>query len=304
MSDLKLGSELLGFEPGSCLLIINADDFGMCHAVNMAVIDSIKHGLASSCTIMIPCPWSPHALQLLQENRQIPFGVHLTAISEHQGYRWRPVSSSNKVPTLLDERGYFRRLDDIDALLANADLNEIEQEFRAQIESVLKAGLIPTHLDSHCHLHTRREDIFELTMILAREYGLALRVHTRSITERIRQYGLPGNDHDVMDGYHIQETHQFKLQDKIEQYCELLRELPPGLNEWAIHPALKTEELMAMEPETWEVRVKDYEFLKSERAKRIIVERGIVVMNYHPLQTHWNKMSHIPMERETTWAPM
>ena len=76
-------SELLGFPrdvPG--VLIINADDFGMYHAVNAAVIRSIEEGIATSCSLMAPCPAAPHAMHLLRQHPQIPFGIHLTLVCD------------------------------------------------------------------------------------------------------------------------------------------------------------------------------------------------------------------------------
>ena len=59
-------SELLGFPRDARVLIINADDFGMYHAVNAAVIRSIEEGIASSCSLMAPCPAAPYAMRLLR----------------------------------------------------------------------------------------------------------------------------------------------------------------------------------------------------------------------------------------------
>ncbi len=103
----SLTNELLGYPPDACLLIINTDDFGMCHSINEAVIQGIKEGIASSCTLMVPCPWGLHAMHLLKENPDIPFGVHLTAVSEAIYYRWGPMMPKEKVPSLVDEVGYF-----------------------------------------------------------------------------------------------------------------------------------------------------------------------------------------------------
>jgi predicted glycoside hydrolase/deacetylase ChbG (UPF0249 family) len=55
-------NSLLGYPADARLLIINADDFGMCHAVNEASLRALKEGLASSCSLMTPCPWALHAL--------------------------------------------------------------------------------------------------------------------------------------------------------------------------------------------------------------------------------------------------
>jgi hypothetical protein len=60
-------NSLLGYPEDARLLLINADDFGMCHAVNEAIIHSLKEGIVGSCSVMIPCPWALYALAWLQE---------------------------------------------------------------------------------------------------------------------------------------------------------------------------------------------------------------------------------------------
>jgi predicted glycoside hydrolase/deacetylase ChbG (UPF0249 family) len=58
-------AEFLGFPRGARVLILNCDDFGMYHAVNVAVLRSLGDGIASSCSLMVPCPWALHAMRLL-----------------------------------------------------------------------------------------------------------------------------------------------------------------------------------------------------------------------------------------------
>jgi YdjC-like protein len=55
-SSAQLASELLGFVAETRVLIINADDLGMYPAINAPVIESIEQGVASSCSLMPPCP--------------------------------------------------------------------------------------------------------------------------------------------------------------------------------------------------------------------------------------------------------
>jgi predicted glycoside hydrolase/deacetylase ChbG (UPF0249 family) len=271
---------LLGYPPDARLLILNTDDFGMCHSINEAVLQSIREGVASSCTLMVPCPWGLHGMHLLRENPDIPFGVHLTAVSEAVYYRWGPVMPKEKVPSLVDEAGYFYSEARIPVFLAQLNLAELELEFRAQIEAVLAAGLKPTHVDSHCSIHTRREDIFDTTAGLAREYGLAMRVSGRPLIEKTKRQGLPVLDYDLLDSYDV-ETH-----DKPDYYFQGLRQLPPGLTEWAIHPSLATDELKAI-GNNWPVRQADFEFLMSPKTRQIIEQEGIIVLNYKPLQELW-----------------
>ena len=67
----------------------------------------------------------------------------------------------------------------------------------------------------------------------------------------------------------------------------MLRALPPGLNEWAIHPAIDNAELLAIEPESNHVRQTDFDFLMSQEAKEIVKEEGIILLDYRALQDVW-----------------
>jgi predicted glycoside hydrolase/deacetylase ChbG (UPF0249 family) len=280
--DLKANA-LLGYPDDARLLIVNADDFGMCHANNEATLRAFKDGIVTSTTLMTPCPWAPHAMQLLREHHEMPFGVHLTLISEHLGYRWGPLAPKDRVPSLLDEGGYFYTNDRRSELLAQAKLDEIEQEFRTQIRTVLNARLTPTHLDFHCLGDGGREDIFDLTLELAKEFGLALRVSDRSSAERCRAEGLPVSDHGVLDSYGL------GWDDKSAKFVALLRALPTGLNEWAIHPSLGDAEAQAMEPTSWRVRKADFDFLISREARDIVNEQGITLLDFRALQKIWTR---------------
>ncbi len=274
--------EILGVPMNTRMLIINVDDFGMCHSVNESGIYVLKQGLASSCTIMMPCPWGFNALKILKENPDIKFGVHLTVISEHPYYRWGPMAKSENVPSLRDESGFFYSEERIDEFLNQVKLYEIETEFRAQIESVLLQDMKPTHLDSHCDIHVRREDIFNLTVSLSKEYGLALRVSNKPFIRKIGNSGYPTTDYEVLDSYRIKTT------DKPSIFFKMLRELPAGLSEWALHPAKNTAELRAI-TESWNVRQADYDFCTSEEGKNIIAEERIQIVDYEKLQEFWKK---------------
>jgi predicted glycoside hydrolase/deacetylase ChbG (UPF0249 family) len=77
-------------------------------------------------------------------------------------------------------------------------------------------------------------------------------------------------------------------QGKDALYEKMLRELPVGLSELAIHPASVTDELKSITDE-WPVRDADYRFFNSERAKQVIREEGIKVITYKELQKFWKQ---------------
>ena len=276
-------NRLLGYPADARLLIINADDFGMCHAVNVAIIGAIQEGIVQSTTLMVPCPWAGHAMLFLADHPEIPFGVHLTVISEWSAYRWGPVAPRAEVPTLVNTAGYFYTFDQMSDLLAQVSLDHLELEFRAQIEYVLAAGLQPTHLDWHALRLSNRPDISDLMAALAKEYGLALRVTGRSQIEKVQSQGLPANDHDFLDTYLLDPV------TKSTRMAHLLHDLPVGLSEWAVHPGLDNEELQAIDPNGSHIRQTDFNFLTSQHAKDIVEKEGIILFNYRILQDFWKE---------------
>ncbi len=276
-------NRLLGYPADARLLIINADDLGMCHSVNTAIFDSLQNGIVCSATLMVPCPWALHAMQFLAVHPEIPFGIHLTVISDWVNYRWGPVTPKEIVPSLIEGTGYFHNFKGMQGFLAQVDLSELEMEFRSQIEAVFSAGLQPTHLDWHSLRIKDRTDISDVMLKLAREYGLALRVAGEKQIKKVHDLDLPANDHDFLDSYLIDSN------EKTARYIELLRGLPVGLNEWAVHPGLENAELLTIDPGGAHIRQTDFDFLMSQQAKDVIEEEGIILLDYRVLQEVWKK---------------
>lgn len=113
------------------------------------------------------------------------------------------------------------------------------------------------------------------------EYGLAVRTGDDSWSQRLRDEGLPVADHGLLDSFSLDTV------DKAPRYEQMLRELPAGLSEWAVHPGLGDAELQAIEPDGWQVRQTDLEFLVSDQAREVIRQEVIAVLSYEPLQRVW-----------------
>ena len=85
-----------------------------------------------------------------------------------------------------------------------------------------------------------------------------------------------------MDSYDLDVT------DKDALYTRMLRDLPAGLTEWAVHPGLDTPEMQAVEPNS-RVRQTDFAFFSSARAQEVIAEEGVTVLSYRDLQAVWRE---------------
>lgn len=276
-------NELLGYPPDARLLIVNADDFGMYPAINDAIVAALTGGIVTSTTLMLPCPAAAPAMAMLKQRPEIAFGVHLTIIRDLPAYRYGPLAPAASVPSLVDASGHFLTTDERTQLLAQARRDEVEIEFRAQIDAVLAAGLTPTHLDWHCLYDGGRADILDVTLVLAKEYGLAIRVGSATLAGTLQRQGLPTNDHGFLDSFSIATP------GKAARYATLLRELPPGLSEWAVHPGHATAAAQALDG-GWPVRQADFAFLTSPEARTLIRQEGIILLSYSPIRDAWGVM--------------
>jgi predicted glycoside hydrolase/deacetylase ChbG (UPF0249 family) len=127
-------------------LVVNSDDLGMCHSVNIGILRGFTEGVLTQASIMAPCPWFEEAAALAVSHN-LPVGVHLTATCDWDHYRWRPLTPAR---SWAEKDGTFPS--QMDAVRERADRGELEAEFAAQIEAVLARGITPTHLDSHMGL--------------------------------------------------------------------------------------------------------------------------------------------------------
>jgi predicted glycoside hydrolase/deacetylase ChbG (UPF0249 family) len=140
-------AERLGWKPGDRIVIIHVDDAGMSHDSDMGVEKSLDAGLATSFSVMMPCPWVPEIVHYIRSHPTVDAGLHLTLNSEWKEYRWGPVAGSTVVPGLVDNEGAMWAT--TEETVRHATPDEVEKEIRAQLARALRMGFHPTHLDSH-----------------------------------------------------------------------------------------------------------------------------------------------------------
>ncbi len=164
-------AERLGYAEDAKLLILNCDDLGFCHAANVGVYQALRDGLATSASLMVPCPWARGAAA---GYRGDDVGVHLTVNAEFDLYRWGPITHA---PSLLDGDGGFPRT--VEDVWDHADLDEVRRECRAQIERAILWGFDVSHLDAHMGTMQIKSEFFDVYLDLAVEFRLPLRLSGR-----------------------------------------------------------------------------------------------------------------------------
>ena len=103
----KTIAERLGYPADSKLLILHADDLAVAHSQDAASFDALDQHAVTSASIMVPCPWLTEVADYAKAHPDADLGLHLTLTSEWKTYRWGPVASKDKVPSLLDPSGYL-----------------------------------------------------------------------------------------------------------------------------------------------------------------------------------------------------
>lgn len=246
---------------------------GYAHAGNLALIKCYKEGFQTSIEVIVPSPWFPEAVKMLNENPKADIGIHLALTSEWDNVKWRPLSDC---PSLRDADGYFfpmvrpnknypRRS------IAENDwkIEDIEKEFRAQIELALKKLPRISHISSHMGCTTLTEEVKALTRKLAKEYN------------------IPVDAEPNLEGVGFVGAHTTK-DEKIQSFIKMLDKLEKGKTYLFVeHPGLDDAEVQAISHIGYENVAADRQgvtdLFTSEVVKAEIKKRGIKLISYGDL---------------------
>lgn len=267
-------AERLGHPADARLVIVNADELGLSYATNAGAYDSLRNGLATSATIMVPAPWARDAAF---RYRGDDVGVHLTLNAEHDRYRWGPITHA---PSLLDGDGGFPRT--VDDLWDHADLDETRRELRAQIERAILWGFDISHLDSHLGVLARRPEFFDLYLDLAIEFVLPVRL---SSADTERAVGFPFRSLAAEEGVVFPDHHVATPGVGARRVVEAaVADLAPGVTELHLHPAIDSPEQRAFDP-CWSQRVDDHHLLCFDTELPDLLRRaGVILIGYRELR--------------------
>lgn len=256
-------------------LIIRGDDIGSSHAANLGCIEAYRNGIMRTVEIMVPCPWFPEAVKLLKENPGLDVGIHLTITSEWTNYKWRPLTC---VPSLTDSLGNFfpmiwpnpNFLAGSSIMEHNWSLKEIEQEWRAQIETARK--LIPqvSHLSCHMGCSDISPEVRELYQRLAREYNLNINPSELGVSY-LRGWG-----------------NEREFSARLSKFLEALNNLTPGTWLFIDHPALAQPEMETIGHPGYEDVASDRDMVVKifthPEVKKVIAKKKIELIGYNQLK--------------------
>lgn len=285
------------------ILIVNADDFGLTRGVNAAVRECAANGVLRSATIMANGSAFEHAVQTAGNIEDFGVGIHFVLT------RFQPVCDAARIPELVEDSGSLPSgpLELLKALYSGRGAREaVRKELLAQTEKVFDSGIVPTHFDSHKHVHIIPA-VFDAMAEIANRYsvkwvrdpyentgsfkflfdvergtkgkflkqlaaGIAVRPARSYFAYRVRQACLnhPRFFHGVASTGLL--TRQFMTR--------LSETLKPGINELMTHPGYLDPDLELQQTRLLASRDIERKIIGSAEIKMLLQRKGIVLSHF------------------------
>jgi predicted glycoside hydrolase/deacetylase ChbG (UPF0249 family) len=284
-------------------LIVNADDLAWAEGVNRGIAQAHRNGIVTSTTILANGAAFASAVELVKATPSLSVGVHLN-LSDG-----KPVSLPETVPSIVNDRGEFKG--GPEALLLrvarrNLRLKEVEIEWESQIQKVVNAGIQPTHLDGHKHVHML-PGMFEIVLRLAKRNNIAavrishegssLRVALSSGEKQniplVMKQGVQARVLKLLarDARALAEAAGIATTDyfcgisqtgelTIEGMKCLLQNLPEGATEMMCHPGFMDKELEESATRLQDSRELEVQILTSPDIRNLVASQGIRLIDY------------------------
>lgn len=253
-------------------LIVRGDDMGYSHSGNEALIKSYVEGIETSIEIIVPSPWFPEAVKMLEKNPKIDVGLHFAITSEWDNVKWRPLTAASSIrnkdgyfyPMLFHNKNY-----PMQAIMDNDwKIEDIEQELRAQIEMAKKYIPKLSHVSGHMGSLAFTKEMKEMTARIGKEYSI--------------QMVDAGSTPIQYTGYEFRNK---STDERIEGFIKMLDKLEAGKTYVFVeHPGLDNEELRAISHIGYEDVAKERQdvttVFTSEKVKEAVVRKGINLVSY------------------------
>ena len=278
-------------------LIINADDFGVSHSVNKAIIELLNKGRISSATIMPNVNNYDEAAEWAKNNSN-NIGLHLTFLNDDCKGKYKSLSNSKSI---TDEKGYL--FADRMKFSKNLKLKEIKKEIDLQFLKLKESGINISHVDIHRYALYPTYNLLAYLYLCRkckREGNLPIRWARNGTTYVCN--GIPSlcdSDNVAKFFSAVSDLYELPIPDfvfkfpyrntfityeqKKEAFINMIRKLPEGISEVHIHPSVDSDEVRKMNP-TWKERVAEYELMLDSDVERVIKEYEVELISYKDIQ--------------------
>lgn len=230
-------------------LVVTADDLGLHRGMTDAAIRGHERGVVTACSISACGLDVEHAADSVRRLPSLDVGIHFTLVEE------RPVLPAAKVKSLVSRDGRLvpgHRELVMRYAAGRLDLDEVEEELRAQAARLRDLGVTLLHANGHQHLHVL-PGVFERLLRVASELGIryvripddraerawgfrslsvaALAILARRAAPIARRRGFVTNDVTIgiRDAGHLDVATIAKLLDRASGLTELVTH--PGIGE-------------------------------------------------------------------------
>lgn len=270
-----------------CRLIVNADDFGLSHSVNEAVIRAHRDGILTSASLMVNEPGLDEAVKFAKENPKLGVGLHLTLLHGHSAL------PPEKIPGLVNSRKEFSNSPvgvGMKYFFKRSLRGQLRAEIHAQFEKFRSTGLPLDHINGHLHLHLH-PTIFKILMEDSEKLGIRHLRLTRDCLARARKISsghlfyrishatiyewLSSRARKALAAKkirHAQITFGLLQNARVDEdyVLKLLPLLPDGDSELYSHPSLDKFK-------------HEFDALVSPRVKELVKKLGIELIRYQDL---------------------
>jgi predicted glycoside hydrolase/deacetylase ChbG (UPF0249 family) len=284
-------------------LIVNADDLGWTGGVNRGILEAFHRGIVTSTSLLANGAAFAGGVEAARSAPGLGVGVHLN-LSDGP-----PMADRETVTTLLNNAGEFAGGPE-NLLLRRArgglSLSEVETEWDAQIQRVRDAGIAPTHLDGHKHVHML-PGLFEVALRLAKRHEIgAIRVALEASGLRaalssgskqhagvVMKQGVQARGLKLLarDARELAEHAGISTTDYfcgIAQTGELTREgveqlvksLPDGTTELMCHPGYVDSALQKTATRLQDSRQAELQILTDTGIRNLVASLGIRLIDY------------------------
>jgi predicted glycoside hydrolase/deacetylase ChbG (UPF0249 family) len=244
----------------SRFLIINADDLGISPEVNCGIAVAYEKGVVTDASMLIKGPYARQATEMIKKNPSFPVGIHID-LDPLLGWESPSIERlpRHELVEIMNEPDFIKK---------------IRQEIDKQMTAFLDAGLIPSHIDTHHHVHGFPPIFDAIVEAMERHNIKAIRFSKKG-------YSLLGREEIALTAEQAQwmenTLHEKKIMhpdnliDPIVSFS--LKEIPTGVSELMVHPSISGDQ--------W--RQRDFEMLTDPLFMSTVKDEGIQLIGFSDL---------------------